>query len=475
MKKYSIWLDDLDLSPTKKLDQDLKLDVLIIGGGITGLNIAYQMKNKNLNIALVEKNKIGSGITARTTGKLTFLQDDIYSFLEKNYSFNTAKMYLKSQKEAINMAKKIIDDNKIDCDLTNTYSYLLSNKKKNLEKEKDILKRLNIKVENDTLLNKFAIKVSNTAVFNPIKYLNALKEIIIRNNIDIYEQSCVTNIIKEDDYYICNINNKKVRTKKVVLACHYPFFLIPYFFPLKTSIEKSYVSASKINKTKNINAITLDKPIKSIRYYKDYFIYLTQPHNISFKNNEEKNFKKVQEDLNKYKIEAEYIWSNHDIITFDRLPFIGEIKKNIYIATGYNTWGMTNGILSGKIISDLILNNYSEYSNLFDPNRNKITLKLINYPLNILYNSKSFVLNKIKKDKSWYSNLEFKKIDGKNVAIYTDINNKKHVVYNNCPHLGCTLLFNEVEKTWDCPCHASRFDVDGNNICGPSKKDIKYK
>ena len=153
-------------------------------------------------------------------------------------------------------------------------------------------------------------------------------------------------------------------------------------------------------------------------------------------------------------------------MTNDSLPYIGEIEHNMYIGTGYNTWGMTNGILAGKVISDLILNKKSEYEELFNPKR--INMKM--FGMGIIdgyYNAVGFVKGMLSK----YEDIKYEKIDGKEVAIYVD-ENGTHKVYTKCPHMGCKLIFNEKEKTWDCPCHASRFDIDGKVISGPSNESI---
>ncbi len=155
---------------------------------------------------------------------------------------------------------------------------------------------------------------------------------------------------------------------------------------------------------------------------------------------------------------------------------IGKITDDLLIGTGYNTWGMTNGSLAGKILSDIILNNENEFIDLFSLERHKSLNSVKNILVEIIRNGKSFTINKIKKDKSWYKEkLYFTKRNGKAIAIYIDENNKEHIVYNKCPHLKCSLIFNEFEKTWDCPCHGSRFDLDGNCIEGPSRYNIRYE
>ena len=160
-------------------------------------------------------------------------------------------------------------------------------------------------------------------------------------------------------------------------------------------------------------------------------------------------------------------------MTNDYLPYIGLVYDNLYISTGYNAWGMTNSHIGAQIISDLIQNKSNKYTKIFNPNRfNK--LNIINFPISLFSNTKSIVENKIKKNKSWYKNVYFKKTNGKEVGIYLDASGKKHIVYNKCPHLKCGLIFNEIEKTWDCPCHGSRFDIDGLSIEGPSNYNITY-
>ena len=479
----SIWLDNIDFDVNENLNKDIDVDVLIIGGGITGLSVSYHLLDSNLKVCLVEKNIIGHGVTARTTGKLTYLQEQIYSKLNNTFGFDKTKLYLDSQIEAIKIVTNIIKKNNINCDFQIVDSYLFTNNNKDIrkiKKEKDLLEKLKIKVEECTELPdlkkiKYGIKVSDTAVFHPLKYLNSLKK-LCNNKIDIYENTKIISIDKKDNLYICKTKTNTIKAKKIVLAMHYPYFLFPFMMPLKTHLEKSYICAYETDYDLKFSAITPSKPTLSLRYLnndKIYKIVLNNSHNIAFKNNDKQLFNNL---LNNTKIKPKYIWSNKDIITNDNLPYIGLIKENMFLATGYNTWGMTNASIAGKIISDMILNNQNIYIDLFNPKRNLNISKLVNFPINLYSNIKSFLESKLVKNKSWYSRrVIFKKVNGKSIAIYIDENNKKHIVYNKCPHLKCSLIFNEKEKTWDCPCHGSRFDIDGKCIEGPSNYDIVYK
>ena len=244
--------------------------------------------------------------------------------------------------------------------------------------------------------------------------------------------------------------------------------------PLKCSLEKSLIGAYQCNGKKSFNAINHSNPTLSIRYVEDsdirYKLILTGSHNLCLCKSDEKYLELLK------RKKCEYLWSNTDIITKDYMPYIGLIDENLFMATGYNTWGMTNGVLSGKIISDLILNKENEYANLFNPKRSGNLKTFIKYPLYISASAYSYMNTKLAKNKEWYNGkITFGNINGESVAIYHDENNKEHIVKNKCPHLGCSLLFNENELTWDCPCHASRFDLDGKVIEGPSNYDISFK
>lgn len=348
-------------------------------------------------------------------------------------------------------------------------------------KENEILESFNIDVTEcltlpDNKKTKYCISVDNTAFFHPLKYLTCLKN-ICNKKFRIYENTKVIEINKCKDGYICKTNSNIIKAKYVVVASHYPYFLFPYLFPLKVHLEKSYICASKVKVDDYFSSTNVGAPTLSLRYFNNgkdiYKLVLIGSHNLAFCNNDESYFNQLS-NHNPKKIN--YIWSNKDIITPDYLPYIGFIDDNLLLATGYNTWGMTNGTIAGRLISDLILGNKNKYMELFDPKRGLNLGKIVNYPINLVSNVKSFVGSKLNKNKSWYSDrVYFTKKNGRDLAIYIDDAGVKHIVYNKCPHLKCGLIFNEVEKTWDCPCHGSRFDIDGKCTQGPSNYDISYK
>lgn len=488
MENKSIWFKNLKEKELPKLNENKKVDVLIIGGGMTGITTAYHLKDSGFKVCVLEKEKVGHGVTARSTAKITFMQELIYEKMLKIFSYKTVSLYLKSQIEAMNIIEKTIKENRIKCDYEKVDSYVFTNQEKEIpkiKKEKDFLETAGLKIYEYkkvpfNLNSKYAIKAENTAVFNPVKYLSQLKEICIDYGVEIYENTTVLGVEKIRDKYVCFTNKNKIIADKVVIACHYPFFTFPFVMPVKGYLERSYICALETKKPLKISAITPNSEIKSLRYYQNkYLIYLTGSHDLCNKSNVEKNFNYLFKEAKQLETDIKYYWSNVDIITSDYLPYIGRINQNhpnMFIGTGYNTWGMTNGTIAGKIISDLILDRKNRYTEIFNPKRSFNLLKLIHIPINIYSSTKSYIETKIFKNRSFYSNnVVFKKEDGKNIAIYTDENGVEHKVYNRCPHLTCSLIFNEKEKTWDCPCHSSRFDIDGKCIKGPSRYDISYK
>lgn len=490
VKIKSLWLEDFEEKKIKTLKQNIKTDVLIIGGGMTGLSTAYFLKDSKLKVCLVEQGLVGMGVSSRTTGKINYLQGTIYSDLEKNLSFDTARLYLKSQRLAIRKIKGIVNYEKIDCNLERVSSYVFTDDKDEINKiedERDILKRLGAKVkehkEIDINLNcKYAISVPDTYVFHPVKYMYGLKNACCKKGVNIYENTRVQSMKKVRSGYICCTDDYEIKAKKVIIASHYPFFLKPYMMPFKVYTEKSYITASLIDEHFNSTYITSTNPCKSIRYHNDrnknYLIYLSNSHNICNDLNVKKNVSKVCKENKLLGLEAYYVWMNDDLITVDKLPYIGRMEKknnNLLIGTGYNTWGMTNSTVAGMVLADIILRKKNEFEKLFDPLRVNIISDIDGYLVNLGSTIKSYTENKIVKNKKWYpESVSFETRNGKSVAIYND-GEKEHIVLSNCPHMGCTLLFNEVEKTWDCPCHASRFDIDGKCIKGPSRYDISYK
>lgn len=477
----ALWNKNADTYHLKKIEEDRDVDVLIIGGGMTGLNTAYFLKDFK-KVLVVDAGKIGYGVTLGSTAKINYLQSGIYYKIKKLRGEKLASKYLESQRYAIDNLKEIIDSEKIECDLKNVPSFLFATSEEEIrvveEEVRFLLSQgIDIKPYDLPLMKSYkSYKVLDTYVFNPIKYLKELEKILIKSNVSIYEKTKIINMDFINGYYICDTGKYNVRAKTVVVATQYPYFNMPLLLPLKSYIEKSYIVVSKAKGNEDYTCINTRNPIYSSRFYHDgecdYQLFLSESHNTAFKQNDKEHFNLVKDRFNLLDSEILMQYSNTDIITPDSMPYIGKLKNEMYVACGYNTWGMTNSVLSAKIISDDILNFKNDFRNCFSPKR--VTLaSIISLPYIVFSQAKSFLGTKINKNKSWYGkNVKFVREKGINYGIFIDDDGVEHRVINKCPHLGCSLIFNEVEKTWDCPCHSSRFNLDGKCIKGPSNYDI---
>lgn len=448
------------------LDNNQEMDIAIIGGGITGLTTAYYLKDTNKRIALFDKGKIGCGITSNTTGKITYLQGDIYQKLGKA----KGREYYSSQKYAIDSLLKIISCERIDCDLEKVPMIVFTSDIKNVDKidrEKELIEEfgsVTFPVSNEKIKSGFG--VNDSYIFHPLKYLAGLTR-VLKNKISFYEDTMVFDMKKEEDYYVIRTVKGDFKAKKVVIACFYPFFIIPNFFPLKNYIQREYVNVARVKKKYDFSAINIDEDLHSIRFYKNFLIYGSNRHRLTSEIDYGKHYQKSKDDFtNFFGVEPEFTWMNQDIVSHDLLPFIGKINSSLFLGVGYRGWGMTNGTLAGKIIADNILGYENSFDKLFSPGRIGVSL-FVNSFLGTFHYMKVYAQSLWKKN-----NPSYIRFNGFTYAFYKDKEHKIHKIKLLCSHMKCHLVFNSYEKTWDCPCHGSRFDLDGNVICGPAKENL---
>lgn len=471
MNNDAIWASDKMNLSKRNIPKKINTDILIIGGGISGLTTAYFLKNSKKKITLIDASDIGFGVTGKTTAKITYLQGSILDNIYKTFGLEVTKRYLNSQIDAVNLIKDIVTKNKIECDLVETPSIIFTSKNSGIEKINRIKKLLN----NLDILNKDfapenclkALEVFDTYTFNPIKYLLGLYA-AVKDKINIYTHVMAQEIKEIDDKYLVKTTKCDIVANKVIVACHYPFFIVPGFIPLKTYIKREFVNASKIEKVGNFSAINVDSKLHSIRFYKDYLIYGSTEQKLTDKTNYKIGYENSRDEFYKnFNKESELTWMNQDVMSHDYLPFIGYIKKNLYIMTAYNAWGMTNGTIGAKVISNLILNHPSNYISLFDPKRCNMHLLWYSFIGAFIY-LKAMILSLFVHHNPYYI-----KIKGIIYALYKDSKGVKHIIRLICPHMRSCLVFNKEEETWDCPCHGSRFNIDGKVIEGPATKDLQ--
>lgn len=466
----SIWgFDKSSYNYTKK---NIDCDVLIIGGGMCGMTTLLMLLDSNKKVVLIDSNRVGSGITNKTTGKISVMQGYNYQNISK-ISKNLAYDYMHSQVYSTKKLVRLIKEFNIPCDLSKNSSYLFTNSNDNIKKivnEKNLLDKV-LKCEIiDSLPNGYpclyGIKSDHSFVFNPIKYISFIKN-LCKDKMDIYEYTRALSITRKLDYFLVKTNKNKIKAKQIVICTHYPILVKKLFFPIVTSITKEYVVCGETQDVHDSNMFYNDDNVISMRYYGNSMIYASGNDLLGDRLNHKKNINSVIKDFKRhFNYPIKYTWYNYDITSTDYLPIIGEVEKNIYVATAFNKWGMTNSVLSASILSDLIKGKKNRYADIFSINRKSL---INSYCIRNMFDN---VVTFFKPKKR---NISYEYIDGIKYAVYTDINGIQHKIIDKCPHLGCGLIFNEVDKTWDCPCHGSRYDIDGKVIHGPSNMSIKKK
>ena len=429
----SVWESSVKLPKFPELKGNIKTDVLIIGGGLAGILTAFFLHQNGINYILVEKDTICSGTTQNTTAKITIQHGLIYSKIEKEYNTETAIKYLQANIIAFNKYAEL--SRKIDCDyeIKDNYVYSLTNRQK-LEDEMRTLKRIKYNAEfveelDLPIKTVGAVKFPKEAQFNPLKFVSETAK-----ELHIYENTFVKEMIGDTAV----TDKGKIKAKNVVVATHFPFINKHGSYFLKLYQHRSYVIA--LSNAQNVNGMYVDESDTglSFRNYNNLLFLGGGGHRTGNNGgnwNELRAFSKKH-----YKNASEkYFWATQDCMSLDSIPYIGRYSKatpNLYVASGFNKWGMTGSMVSAIILSDMIMGKRNEYASIFTPYRSILKPQLF---VNGFESTKNLLT----------------------------ISNKR------CPHLGCALKWNRAEHTWDCPCHGSRFSKEGKVLNNPANGNLR--
>ncbi|MFA1820781.1 FAD-dependent oxidoreductase [Virgibacillus oceani] len=492
----SYWQDSVNLESFPKLDQSIKADVGIVGGGITGITAAYLLAKQNVKVALIDASQISNGTTGHTTAKITAQHGLIYDEFIQHFGMEKARLYYEAGKEAGKLIQKLIEHHSIDADFSNEDAYIYTNSDNymdQLEKEEKAYDKLNIsgKVMDQMPLDipiKSALMMENQAQFHPLKYLSALAKECVKLGVQIYENTTALDVEYNKHPSILTEDGHRINCSYIISASHFPFYDRHSFYFARMHPERSYIIAVKSSKEfpggMYINA---ESPSRSIRTTSingdDLWLIGGENHKTGQGKSMIENYNALHAFTKKHIPieEFSYRWSAQDLTTMDKLPYIGPITKseeNIFVATGFRKWGMTNGTIAAKVISDLIVDKSSPYEDLFTPSRFHADPSLRKFMKINADSAKHMIKGKFDNTKERVQDLSdddatVTRVKGKRTGVYKDQNSKLHMVDTTCTHMGCEVEWNSGDRTWDCPCHGSRFSYTGDVIEGPAKKPLK--
>lgn len=429
----SIWHNEIKMPAFPTLQGEAHTDVLIIGGGIAGLLTAYFLKANAVDCVIAEKGRIGSGITGNTTAKITSQHGLIYAGLLKRFGKENAQKYLFANENALKRYE--IMSRKIDCgfESKNSFVYSVDNEKK-LYDEMQALAEIGFKAEfcpSVPLPVKTvgAVSFPHQGQFHVLKFLCA-----VAKNLTIYENTFVREMVGTDAV----TDTGRIYAKKVICTTHFPFINKHGLYPLKLYQHRSYVIA--LENAEDVNGMYVDekKTGMSFRNYGDLLLIGGGGHRTGKKGGNWQELRRFQK-LHYPQAKERAFWSAQDCMSLDSIPYIGQYSKNtpdLYVATGFNKWGMTSAMAAAEILTDLIIGKPNDYAGLFSPSRNMLRPQLL--------------------------------VNGfHSVAGLLTPSGKR------CPHLGCALKYNKAEHSWDCPCHGSRFSESGKVLDNPANGDLK--
>lgn len=429
----SVWSDNTELPKFRSLENDINVDVLVVGGGLAGILCAHMLSRKGVSYALLEANRICSGITKNTTAKITSQHGLIYHKLIRDFGTEKAKMYLDANTSALNTYRQLCQN--IDCDFQEKDSAVYSlHGRKVLEDELNALSAIGAEASFVSELPlpfpiDGAVKFKKQAQFNPLKFVSEISRWL-----NIFENSGVRQLIG------CTAvtGHGKVKAKKIIVATHFPFINKHGSYFLKMYQHRSYVLA--LENAQDVDGMYVDESQKglSFRNYGNLLLLGGGSHRTGKRGG---NWHELSYFAGKFYPYAEekYRWATQDCMTLDGVPYIGQYSKNtpdLYVTAGFNKWGMTSSMAAAKLLCDLVTGKENPCAPLFSPSRSILRPQLA-------------------------------------VNTFESAVNLLTPTGKRCPHLGCALKWNSHEHSWDCPCHGSRFTEGGKLIDNPATGDLK--
>lgn len=428
----SLWKATASLPEFPELVGDVRTDVLIIGGGIAGILTAYLLHEKGVRYVLVEKGRICSGTTGNTTAKITFQHGLIYDKILKSDGTEAARKYLAANRAAFDKYAELCGKTDCDYEIKDNYVYSTDDRRK-LEKEVEALEKIGYIAdlcENVPLPVKTvgAVKFPDQAQFNPLKFLSSVAE-----GLNIYENT----FVREMRGNTAVTDKGKIRADTVIAATHFPFINKHGSYFLKLYQHRSYVIA--LENAQDVNGMYVDECDTglSFRNYEGLLLLGGGGHRTGKKGGNWAELRAFA--AKKYPDSREkHFWATQDCMSLDGIPYIGRYSAKthgFYVASGFNKWGMTGSMTAAMLLSDMILGKRNGFASVFDPSRSIVKPQLF--------------------------------INGAEAVCNLLTPSKKR-----CPHLGCALKWNEAERSWDCPCHGSRFTENGRVLDNPANGDL---
>lgn len=486
----SFWHQTKKLSNYPQLHQSLNIDVAVIGGGIAGILTAYEMAKTSKSVALIEARELLHGTTGSTTAKLSAQHNLIYDELIHRHGKETAHLYYQANMQGIDKIEKMANEHQIDCDLRKQDAYVYTQSKEeveNVKKETEAYGELDIHGGNTTEIPanidvEAAVVMHDQYEFHPVAFLSGIIEQLEEMGVQIYEQTPVKEVRDGEPVVVGTTTGHTIECGQAICATHYPIHDPESFYAKSMKPEISFALACKGDSAfpegMYINCDSDKRTFRTMRIDgEEYMLVGGESHLIGDGSSDQQRYEALvafaEDTFNVQEVTAH--WSSHDLITKDRIPFIGRIhpeEANVFVATGFSKWGLANAAIGAELLYDLIMENENPYEELYEPHRTIPDAEQLQKKESAAHRGTS-VHEETVENLAEDSATIIKDENDKNIGVYKDQQGTLHYLSISCTHMGCDVGWNDGDKTWDCPCHGSRFAAQGEVVAGPATEPLE--
>jgi glycine/D-amino acid oxidase-like deaminating enzyme/nitrite reductase/ring-hydroxylating ferredoxin subunit len=493
----SYWIAHSDIPPFPKLNGDMDTDVVIVGAGMTGITIAYLLTQAGKRVILLEAGRALHGTTGHTTAKITVQHDLIYDELIQHFGEEKARLYYEANRNALQWMQQTVEKEQIACDWAKDEAclYALSaNSAIQLEKELDAYRRLGIPGDLQSGIRldlpvTVSLTIPDQARFDPLAYLTVLLKRAVDQGAQLFEQTTVMKVEEGDSPVVITEEGYRIRCRHVVSASHFPFLDWKGFYFARLEAKRSYVLAVRVAQPYEGGMyLSVDEPKRSIRLVRNsegedpLLLIGGEGHKAGQSECTIRHYEALQtfaETLFDVR-EIAWRWSTQDLESLDKVPYVGPYNArstNILVATGYRKWGMTNSTAAAHILTNYILDIRDPYLEVFSPSRLHADPDIQQFFTRNADVAKQLIEGKLDMTLRKPGQLRLGeggvvRIGIKRAGAYRTEDGTLHVVDTTCTHMGCETKWNDADRTWDCPCHGSRYAYTGEVIEGPAKEPL---
>jgi glycine/D-amino acid oxidase-like deaminating enzyme/nitrite reductase/ring-hydroxylating ferredoxin subunit len=490
----SPWLAGLAEPSWPELDGELEADVVVVGAGIAGLTVASLLVRDGFRVVVLEAHRVGGGTTGHTTGKITSQHGLIYQELVDLHGEERAAAYGLANEEAIRHIESTVEELEVDCSFRRMPAYIYTTdprRQADIEAEGAVAQRLGLPANLTTDIDlpfpvAMALRFDDQALFDVGPYLAALATRCSSGSGLVFEGSRAVGISEKGDRVTVRTAGGRVTARTAVITTLIPFMDRSGFFARMAPSRAYGVAAVLASGGLTGMHINVDHPTRSTRPWETEqgtgIVVVGEDHSVGHRQarpgrwGELERWARDHFDVTSF----EYRWSSQDFETVDRMPYVGRapLMRNTYVATGFRKWGLSNATAAAQIIADLVAGRDNARAEVFAANRVGDARAIARTSLLNLHVAGRFVGDRMKRlNAPSLDTLErgegaLVRAGGQTIAAYRDPEDNLHCVSPTCTHLGCTVSWNHAEKSWDCPCHGSRFDVDGTILDGPATEPL---